>query len=303
MTDTPESYNQLVKKLATWARAIPDIRAVIIVGSRARIDHPADEWADLDVLLITTDPQRYIASSEWLGTFGRPLLTFLEPTAVEAEMERRVLFDNMLDVDFSIIPMVKFRMRVQQLLNGEMALEMADQIVGVFRRGFRVLLDNDGIADQLNTVLSTFESPLLPSSLPTEEEFFNVINDFLYHAVYTAKHLFRGELWWSITSLNCYMQRLMCRMIEWHAKTLYGEDHETWFRGRFLEEWAHPNASRGLMNTFASYSKDGIRDALFAIVDTFHSLAMEIASHLKYPYSPEIKNTITSWMYSMFAKG
>jgi hypothetical protein len=33
------------------------IRAVGLVGSRARLDHPADEWSDLDLVLVATDPQ------------------------------------------------------------------------------------------------------------------------------------------------------------------------------------------------------------------------------------------------------
>jgi predicted nucleotidyltransferase len=28
------------------------IRAAVVIGSRARVDHPADEWSDLDVLIF-----------------------------------------------------------------------------------------------------------------------------------------------------------------------------------------------------------------------------------------------------------
>jgi hypothetical protein len=36
------------------ARASLDIRAELALGSRARTDHPDDQWSDLDHLLITT---------------------------------------------------------------------------------------------------------------------------------------------------------------------------------------------------------------------------------------------------------
>ena len=39
-------YNQLLKKFTAWAQSRDDIRAVILVGSGARSDHPADQWSD-----------------------------------------------------------------------------------------------------------------------------------------------------------------------------------------------------------------------------------------------------------------
>jgi len=71
------------------------------------------------------------------NTNGKPLLTFLEPTATCSQMERRVLFEGMLDVYFSIIP----KRIVEQLQN-----RIPPQIAEVFSRGNRVLVDKDGIA-------------------------------------------------------------------------------------------------------------------------------------------------------------
>ncbi len=35
--------------VADWARSRDDVRAVVVVGSQARTDAPADRWSDLDV--------------------------------------------------------------------------------------------------------------------------------------------------------------------------------------------------------------------------------------------------------------
>lgn len=54
-----------------WGRERGDVRAVLVVGSRARADTPADQWSDTD-LVVVGDPATYPASAEWLGAFGRP---------------------------------------------------------------------------------------------------------------------------------------------------------------------------------------------------------------------------------------
>jgi len=47
------TYELITQKIKQWARDNDDIRAVIIIGSRARShNEPADKYSDLDLLLI-----------------------------------------------------------------------------------------------------------------------------------------------------------------------------------------------------------------------------------------------------------
>ncbi len=266
------------------------MRAAVIVGSRARVDHPADEWADLDIMVITTDPERYVSTTNWIENIGNPLLTFAEPTATEDEMERRVLFEGMLDVDFAII----HKREIEQLLQNEIPPQVAAQIGDMFGRGIRVLLDKDGMVTQLHTLLASSESAA--PSPPTQHEFLEVVNDFLYHAVFTTKHLRRGELWWTVTCLNCYIQRLLLRMMEWHARATHGWNHDTWFRGRFLEEWAHPQALKGLRDAFTQYDREDVKRALLAAMDLFRWMAMETAEKLSYSYPTKADEHVSKWI-------
>jgi len=134
-----------LERFVRWAETRSDLRAAVVVGSRARVDQPADEWADLDVIVVTTGPERYLSTASWVESIGNPLLTFVEPTATGDEMERRVLFEGMLDVDFSIIP----EERARQLLNERLPPQVVAQISDTFSRGVRVLLDKDGLGAQL----------------------------------------------------------------------------------------------------------------------------------------------------------
>jgi hypothetical protein len=54
-----------------WAERRDDVKGLLLVGSRARIDMPADEWSDVDLTLVVDEPGRYLDDGDWLEEFGR----------------------------------------------------------------------------------------------------------------------------------------------------------------------------------------------------------------------------------------
>ncbi len=286
-----ELYEGLIERFVKWAETREDIRAAIVVGSRARVVEPADDWADLDVIVVTSDPEYYVEFANWLKNVGTAVLTFVEPTASGDEMERRALFEGMLDVDFAIIPLVK----AQRLMEAGMA---PAEVVNTFGRGMRVIVDKDGIAAQLEKLVASAHAS--PVHAPSQEEFLQVTSDFLYHAVFTAKHLMRGELWWAKMSSDCYMQRLLLRMIEWHARAKHGWNYDTWFRGRFFEKWADPQVLRQMRDVFSYYDEADSRRGLLAAMGLFRTVALETAGRLGYSYPEKADMQVTEWIRARF---
>jgi aminoglycoside 6-adenylyltransferase len=290
-------YKELIERFRKWAESRSDILTAVVVGSRARVDHPADQWADLDIVIVTTDPEYYVSTSDWIREFGNPLLTFIEPTATGDEKERRVLYMDMLDVDFAIIPLERVKGLFQstnQTNEFRADSQVLAEISDLLRRGVWVLIDKVGMTSQLRALVASTVKP--PPPRPTQDEFLEVVNDFFYHVVFTVKHLRRGELWWTVTCLDCYMQRLLLRMIEWHARATHDWELDTWFRGRFLEEWADPRAVEGLHETFAHFNTEDARRALLAEIDLFRWLATETGTRLSYPYPTEADKNVTKWI-------
>ena len=284
------AYEKLIERFRRWAARRPDLRAAFVVGSRGRANHRADEWADLDVVIITTNPQFYIRSSGWVRRFGEPLLTFLEATAFGGENERRVLYEGMLDVDFAVIPLQKLQAIVAAAADAETIAKVQDMV----GRGIRVLIDKDGMVGQAQTLASS--AGRSTPRRPKQEDFLSLANNFLYHSVFTAKHLRRGETWWAAMCLNCHMQSLLLKMIEWHALADHGWKHDVWFRGRFMEEWAHPQAVGELTGTFAHYDRQDITRALLASMDLFRRVATETAGRLGYAYPAKTDRRVASWV-------
>jgi aminoglycoside 6-adenylyltransferase len=288
--NTDRMYEHLIQRFIKWAETRSDVRAAVVVGSRARVNRPADEWADLDMMIVTKDPESYLSKTDWVENIGTHILTFLEPTSTGDDTERRVLFKDMLDVDFAIIP----ESMARQLVEKGIPLEMSTELSDVFGRGIRVLIDKDGLTAKLTSAVSTIERST--PRMPTQQEFLQVANDFLYHAVFTAKHLRRGELWWAITCCNCHMQRLLLQITEWHAHATRGLDYDTWFRGRFLEEWADPRVLEELRSAFAHYDKDDVSRSLLSSMALFRWLSKETAEKLGYTYPTEADECVTKWV-------
>ncbi|MBA3740689.1 MAG: aminoglycoside 6-adenylyltransferase, partial [Chloroflexi bacterium] len=81
------------------------MRGLILLGSRARSELPADEWSDTDLLVFTSDADRWLRDGRWLDEIGPVILSFIEPTALGGLFERRVLFENAVDMDLVMVPL------------------------------------------------------------------------------------------------------------------------------------------------------------------------------------------------------
>lgn len=300
-----EGMDALEAKLADWAEKRADIRVAIVVGSRARTDHPADDWADLDVALATTKPKRYHANTGWIAEIAPVWTMYKDPSGVTYH----VLFEGGLDAGIAIIPMtpVKLATRVLPALQRHPAISRAlpfglgkgmqrqiDEASEYYRRGVRVLLDKDGEAEKF---LSLFPARSTTHKPPNARQFQQAIDEFWFKAVWTAKHLWRGEVWHARASgSEGRLRELLLQMIEWHAWSMHGLGYETWSDGRFLEEWADPRVLAHLPDAFAQYRASPMERGLVETADLFAWLSEETAENLGFDHSPELAQTVGRWM-------
>ena len=302
---------QLEERFVAWAQARPDIRAAIVVGSWARVDHPADEWSDLDIGFTTTDPQRYLSKTDWLEDIAPTWVTYPDPSGVV----HHVLFEGGLDAGIAVLANSTIKQAVRflpvlgrfpilfRLLPKGLAEQIRQDVASAadyYRRGARVILDKDGLAARF---LSLFPADSAPHGPPTQAEFLGAVNEFWFLAVWTAKHLRRGELWFAKTEgCDGQMKSLLLRMLEWRARAAHGWDYDTWEKGRFLEEWTDAAALQALEKAFARYEDDAVRRALLATMDLFRWLAVETAERLGYSYPTAADERVTEWITTCFSE-
>jgi predicted nucleotidyltransferase len=65
---TFEQIHDFLNAVTRWASTQPDIRAVALVGSYAR--NAATDSSDIDLVLLTHQPGKYLDDPGWLRQFG-----------------------------------------------------------------------------------------------------------------------------------------------------------------------------------------------------------------------------------------
>ncbi len=250
--------------VADWADEREDVLALLVVGSQARTEAPADRWSDLDLGLFVEEPARYLDNRDWLEEFGVPVLTFLEPT-FEGSRERRVLYETGEDVDFVVLP----PSAVERLPTTPGAAE-------ALARGYRVLVDRIGLEDEIGKLVATAPAASEP---PTQVAFTELANDYWYHVLWIAKKLRRGEVYTAVGCLDGYLKARLVTLLAWHAKAV-DPAADTWHEGRFMERWADPGALVSLEFAYGRYSVRDAAHGLWHSVDLWQGLEEETARRL-----------------------
>ncbi len=274
-----EFYKRFEEKFIFWAEKNDDIRAAFVVGSRSRVDHPADEWSDLDIIIFANNYEIYLSTTDWLEKMDDIWASFIFQT-VSGESERLTLFKGGFQVDL-----------VFQSNNNLLHLVKEKSIPSSFYRGVRVLVDKENISHHI--VPASFKPK--SSSAITEKAFVEVINMFWFGALYVAKQILRGELWLAKVREND-LKALLLQMMEWHAKATHGEDYDVWHAGRFLDEWVDQATLKELKNTFSHYEKKDSFAALVETMNLFRRLSQEVAARRQLRYPTETDQKITGWI-------
>lgn len=275
-----DRFSGIIDNFMKWGETEERLKAAIIVGSQARENHPADKSSDLDIVMIVRDPGYFVTDDQWLEKIGKYHISFIEGT-LGGDQERRVLFDDALDVDFVLFPEAKIG-----------KLEESGELPDILLKGWKPLIDKTGICEKLSRLPGERSSYQMPS----EEEFVNTVSDFWYHTVWTTKKLIRGELWATKSCADNYMKWKLLDLIEWYAHAYHGMDYDTWHEGRYLDEWAEEWIVQELARCYARYEKEDMKRALLATMNLFRSLAVSISDKLHYSYPQEADSYATEWV-------
>ena len=129
--------DELLEKVLVWAKTTDAVRAVVMEGSHARSDNRVDRFSDYDLNLYVDDLNRFIQDDSWVGRLGA-VWAMEKLVEGDGSFSRLVLFEGGRDIDFLLLP-------VQWLHDHARHHTLPDE----YQRGYKVLLDKDGIACQL----------------------------------------------------------------------------------------------------------------------------------------------------------
>ena len=95
---TAEKINQFLNHITQWASIQSDIQALALVGSHAR--NVATKTSDVDLVLITIDPNQYLHNPRWVERFGTIETLQVEDYGLVTSI--RVWYTDGLEVEYGI---------------------------------------------------------------------------------------------------------------------------------------------------------------------------------------------------------
>jgi aminoglycoside 6-adenylyltransferase len=299
----PERSELILSKLVAWGASRDDLRAIAVVGSRARSDHPADRWSDLDVIVMVRRPKRYLDGSRWFAEIETPWLAVRQPTVVGGQQIFHITFEGGTKVDLVLVSSIAFSMAARAMetlrrhpsllaLLAKIARERLATLSDLLNRGFRFALDKDRIGDRLES--GGLAVP--PRRPPSQEEFLDLVERFLSEQVSFALKMRRGEFFVTKTFGEPRLMELLLQMIEWHTQVTSDRWSPVFEHGRFLEEWAPPFVIERLRGAFPRYDPADIWRARLASLDLFRLLAVETGARLGYAYPTKLEETVMTWV-------
>ncbi len=275
------ALKRLENQVTAWAAAQPAIRAVVVGGSTARRVNPGDEWADLDLEIYATDFDEFTASPAWLTQFGE-VWTYLQLQEGDNPVFL-TLYEGGEKVDFHFFHVDQLRRLVE-----------AQELPPAYRRGYRVVVDKDGLAARLPAPLST----PVPVARPTAEEFAFQVNAFWYGVLYIARQIRRGNLW-VVKFRDWTAKQSLLVMLEWHTQSTHNWEYETWHDGHFMSQWVDEPTWQELHQAFGAFDAQASWQALFATLALFRRLAVETAQNLGYSYPADLDRKVTAEIHSL----
>ncbi|MEX1012707.1 MAG: aminoglycoside 6-adenylyltransferase [Waddliaceae bacterium] len=271
--------NKIISNICEWVESKEDVRAAILIGSRAS-NELSDELADYDISLFTRGNHEEIANDTWLSYIANHWVCVHETIQWKDEVipTRLVIFDNGIKVDFAFY-------RTVTLLELSQMKSLPDE----YNCGYKVLIDKDKVTDQMAT--PSMEAFQL--SQPSQDEFEAVIKEFWFEAYHVAKYLKRGDLWVAKLRDRGMKDPFLLTMIRWNESAKHGWNYATHAQGKKMESWVSKATWRELHHCFSSFEAEDSWEALDKMIGLFRDLAKETGDLLNYPYKNELDKQIS----------
>lgn len=273
--------NEILNRIVDWGRETPEVRALILEGSRAE-SNAADDLSDYDVNVFLTDSTPYTEDKAWLSSIAEIWVCI--PEAVEHNgtlfPSRLVIFRDGIKVDF-----ILYSLDVLE------EYAKADPLPAGYDTGYKVLLDKDHITARMRAPsYSAFKG-----KQPSAEEFIRCVNAFWFEVYHVATYLRRQDLW-AVKFRDWECKRFLIRMIEWHENALRNWDLRTNPLGKRMTSWVSAETWKALHNVFGRFDSQDSWRALEATTKLFRRVAGETAETLGFTYPQDLDGHISGFI-------
>lgn len=270
---TPEA---MFKLILDAAEGDDNIRAVLMSGSRADPDCPADRYQDFDIVYFVRDVLPYWDNLPWAAAqFGAPAL------AQRPESMRLIPPDA--NGDYVYLMLFPDGNRIDLRLTAKPYEPTGEPAV--------LLLDKDGTFPALGVQPEHWHV-----RRPEEKHFSDCCNEFHWCLNNVAKGIARDEIPYAMEQFHCYVRDMLTRMLSWCAGARHGFSVSVGKSGKYLKKYLPAGFYRRLLDTYSDAEPERFWAAAFAALDLFGDAARDVAEQLSFAYDEAEEQAIRRYM-------
>lgn len=255
------------------------IRAVIMNGSRTSPSAKKDIFQDYDIVFLVTDVESFVDDPHWVKQFG-DMLIMQTPDKMDGKWPKS-------KDEFAYLMQFTDWNRI------DLTLLHVDKLPTMPRDSQSVLLlDKDNL---VTPYPAPSDNDYLPKP-PTQEEFYNCCNEFLWVSTYVAKGIWRKELTYAKHVSEQIVKEELIKLLSWYAglKTDYQKTIGKF--GKNLQQYIEPELWQLFEKTYVDADYNHMWDALFLMCDLFDKLARIIADHFGFPYNQSELSAVVQYL-------
>lgn len=267
----------VISQLTKWAHRDPNIRALILTSSRAAKNRPVDFLSDYDVEVFVRDTAPFIKEDTWLNPFGDIMVRWPARPQVTDDPQwitQLVLFTHRVRIDFQIT-------------------SQGPDASSNVSSGYDVLVDKDGMTSRIPAPCFPYETIQQPSWADFESR----MTAFWWDIVYVAKGLFRRELNYAKVMLDGTIRfDKLLPLLNWYVGITHGWNVNTGQYGKWLHKYLDHEVWQRYQQTFADSDFDKNWGALYATIELFRTISIEVAEHFEFPYPHDTDGMVTAFI-------
>ncbi|ANU54467.1 aminoglycoside 6-adenylyltransferase [Acutalibacter muris] len=277
---TPE---EILKLILDTARGDDNIRSVLMVGSRADPDCPADIYQDFDICYFVRDVGPYWDNMDWIESrFGRPGIVQkpesmnLMPPEGDGSFVYLMIFPdgNRIDLQVTADPYVD---------DGEPAV---------------LLLDKDGDFPEISV-----KKDFWYVKRPSQKLFSDCCNEFHWCLNNVAKAAAREELSLAMEQLNHYVRDMLILMLGWYIGAEHGFKASIGKNGKYFKKLLPGEMYESFARTYSDADYGHIWAAAFEMLELFGTAARSVAGELGFVYDEGEERGIRTYMEQVRSGG
>lgn len=261
------------------------VRAVILNGSKADKNCLKDDYQDFDILFIVKNVEYIVNSKIFPDKLGK-ILIMQTPDKMDGiwpdnkdKYTYLMLFEDENRVDLKLINDSVYKKSKKDSLS-------------------LVLLDKD----QKYSFLKDPNDLDYVIKKPTNIEFKNLCNEFLWLSTYVAKGLARKQILYSKHCLDVLLRDELSRIlaIKVNIETNFAKNLGAFYK--YLENYLDSDTLILFLNTYTDFNISKNWDSLFSMCQIFHASASFISKKLNFEFNEKEYNNVLNYLKSMRAK-